>query len=87
MREFLSAFDALPDGAFRAEWQGSPYVAVKSSHAAGKSEKLVAHEAGGTGYISLNIYRLSDGRVLLKPCEMPEDRVRRFVLEAKVGEP
>ena len=52
---------------------------MKSRHAGGRAWKLVAREAGGRGYVSLNLYLLSNGRALLKPCEMSENHVRRFV--------
>ena len=41
--------------------------------------KLVAEELGGPDYISLNHYALRSG-ARLKPCEMPEAKVRAFVL-------
>lgn len=87
MKDFLEAFDQMPVGAFTATFDGRRYEAVRSVFANGKSEKLVAHEAGGADYISLNLYRLSDGRVLLKPCEVTEAKVRAFVLSLKVGAP
>ncbi|QFU07156.1 hypothetical protein PARPLA_00028 [Rhodobacteraceae bacterium THAF1] len=85
MNAFLAAFDALPIGAFEGTYQGARWRAVKSVFSDGKSQKLVAEEAGGKGYISLNLYRLSDGRALLKPCEMPEQVVIDFVLSVSVG--
>lgn len=87
MRDFLAAFDRLPVGAFTAQYDGRSYNAARTQFADGKSEKLVAEEAGGPDYVSLNIYRLSDGRALLKPCEMPEAKVRAFVLRLEVGGP
>ncbi|SFH43292.1 hypothetical protein SAMN04488020_1145 [Palleronia marisminoris] len=87
MRDFLAAFDRLPVGAFTAQYDGRSYRAMRAQFADGKSEKLVAEEAGGPDYISLNLYRLSDGRALLKPCEMPEAKVRAFVLGLRIGEP
>ena len=85
MKDFLERFDALPEGAFDAVYRKARWHAVKSVFADGKSQKLVAERAGGVGYISLNLYRLSDGRALLKPCEMPERDVIDFVLGASVG--
>ncbi|EDZ45821.1 conserved hypothetical protein [Rhodobacterales bacterium Y4I] len=45
----------------------------------------MARELGGGDYISLNLYRLASG-ARLKPCEMPADKVIRFVLALKVTE-
>ncbi len=39
----------------------------------------MAEELGGGDYVSLNLYRTSSG-ALLRPCEMPEEKVVRFVL-------
>lgn len=77
---FLMAFDALPEGTFEGRYLGRRWVATRSGFAAGKSEKLVAEAADGSDYISMNLYRLRDGRFRLAPCEMPEAKVRAFVL-------
>ncbi|MEM8654820.1 MAG: hypothetical protein AAGF36_08745 [Pseudomonadota bacterium] len=78
MTDFATALAALPNGTFHGTAHGRRYVATKSSHAGGKSIKLVAEELGGTDYISLNWYALAAGG-RLKPCEMPETKVRAFV--------
>lgn len=51
----------------------------KTTHAAGRSVKLLAHDLAGTDFVSMNLYHLSTGDVL-KPCEMPEAKVRAFVM-------
>lgn len=76
---FLAAFDALPLGSFTGRYDGRRYHAVRQDFSNGQSQKLVAHELGGADYISLNLYRLHTG-ARLKPCEMPEEKVVRFVL-------
>ena len=80
---FLSAFDALPEGGFDGLFAGKHYGVTKSGFADGRSQKLVAHEHGGRGYISLNVYRLSSG-ARLYPCEMPLEKVVEFVLAVRV---
>ncbi|MEL7115125.1 MAG: hypothetical protein AAGP08_05955 [Pseudomonadota bacterium] len=77
--DFLQAFRALPIGTFTGTSDGRRYTINKSSFANGKSWKLIAEELGGTDYISLNLY-LTDRQAALRPCEMPEDKVVRFVL-------
>ena len=77
---FLEAWDALPLGAFHGEATGRRYVVTRSDFAGGAAQKLVAEELGGTDYISANLYRLAVG-ARLKPCEMPEEKVVRFVLD------
>ena len=76
---FLTAFDALPSGTFKGTADNKRYVITRQDFSDGNSQKLVAEELGGTDYISLNLYRLASG-ARLKPCEMPEGKVMRFVL-------
>lgn len=78
--EFVSAFDALPTGAYGGTFEGRRYRITKSLMATGRSQKLEAEELGGTDYISFNLYRLTGGEALLKPCEMSAEKVRDFVL-------
>lgn len=78
MNIFDEALAVLPLGTFAGTANGRRYVVTKSSFAGGKSIKLVAEELGGTDYISLNWYDLGSG-ARLKPCEMPEEKVRAFV--------
>lgn len=79
-REFIKRFDELPLGGYGATYRGRRYRVVKSQMANGRSQKLEAEELGGPDYISFNIYRLSGGEALLKPCEMPAEKVVDFVL-------
>ena len=80
MKMFLEAWDALPLGTFHGEAAGRRYVVTRSVFAGGAAQKLVAEELGGTDYISANLYRLASG-ARLKPCEMPEEKVVRFVMD------
>lgn len=77
---FLAAFDALPVGGYGGTFQGRRYRVTKTQFSCARSQKLVAEELGGSDHVSLNLYRLSDGTALLKPCEMPEEKVVDFVL-------
>ena len=83
MSTFATALSALPMGTFTGRVAGRRYVVTKSAFSAGRAIKLVAEELGGTDYISLNWYDLAAGPVL-KPCEMPEAKVVRFVLDLMV---
>lgn len=78
LQAFLAAFDALPLGAFTGHADRRKYAVTRQDLAAGKAQKLVARELGGSDYVSLNLYRLATG-ARLKPCEMPEEKVVRFV--------
>ncbi|MEL7213609.1 MAG: hypothetical protein AAGK92_13180 [Pseudomonadota bacterium] len=78
MIPFLTALESIPTGTSRGRYEGKPYAISKTNYAGGKSIKLVAEELGGTGYISLNLYHPASGP-LLKPCEMPAEKVIAFV--------
>ena len=77
--EFLDRFDALPVGGYGGTAFGKRWRVTKTIMAGGRSQKLEAEELGGTGYVSMNLYRLADGTAILKPCEMPEAEVRAFL--------
>ncbi len=77
---FVSAFDRLPSGGYGGTYKGKRFRITKTVMAAGRSQKLEAEELGGNDYISFNLYRLAGGQALLKPCEMPEEKVIDFVL-------
>jgi hypothetical protein len=78
--DFLAAFDALPLGGYGGTYEGRRYRIVKTQFSAARSQKLEAEELGGNDTISLNLYRLATGEALLKPCEMPAEKVRAFVM-------
>lgn len=78
--DFIAAFDALPIGGYGGTYQGKRYRVTKAQMSNGRSQKLEAEELGGNDYISFNLYRLASGEALLKPCEMPAEKVKRFVL-------
>lgn len=80
MTPFLAAFDALPLGTFQGNAAGRRYIVTRSDFAGGAAQKLIAQELGGPDYISMNVYRLASG-ARLRPCEMPEQKVLRFVLD------
>ena len=80
---FLSAFFAIPAGSSTGQSNGRRYIVSRSELAGGKSHKLVAHELGGGDYISLNVYMTRNSGALLRPCEMPAEKVIAFVVAFK----
>lgn len=50
----------------------------------GRQVKLYAEALGGTDHVSFNLYLPRSGKVLLKPCEMPEKKVIAFTLGVEV---
>ena len=79
MTDFPSLVDALPTGPFLRTFEGRRYRVTRSIHAGGRSVRVEAQELAGRDRPGFNLYRLSDGRRLLKPCEVPAEKVRRFV--------
>lgn len=75
---FAAKLAALPLGTFRGRAHGKVWIVTRSLVSGGRGEKLVAEALDGSDYISLNYYHLASGD-LLKPCEMPADKVTAFV--------
>jgi len=72
----------LDNGAYDVTAYNKRYLLRKETHLDGKLVKLYAEELGGNDFISLNYYPyLQNG--LLKPCEMPREKVMQFILELK----
>ena len=85
MDSFLAKFDALPAGYGEGRFAGRRYGVTLSASADGRRRWLYGEELGGPGRISCNLYRLADGQVALRPCEMPADTVIDFVLGFEPG--
>lgn len=81
---FVAAFDHLPSGVYGGSYDGKRYRIAKATLVSGRSQKLEAEELGGSDYISFNLCRLASGECLLKPCEMPAEKVMDFVLSVVV---
>jgi len=72
----------LEDGSYDVFYQEKRYLLSKQTQLKGKLIKLYAKELGDNDFISLNYYtNIGDG--LLKPCEMPEEKVMDFILNLK----
>ncbi|WP_207417686.1 hypothetical protein [Roseomonas haemaphysalidis] len=80
MDRFLAKLDTLPAGYSEGHYEGQRYGITLSASADGRRRWLYGEELGGTGRVSANLYRLADGRVALRPCEMPEAWVMGFVI-------
>ena len=69
----------LNNGSYDVFYQDKRYLLSKQTQLKGKLIKLYAQELGDNDFISLNYYT-DIGEGLLKPCEMPEEKVIDFVL-------
>lgn len=83
LTDFHLKLHALKDGAYDVFFKKQRYLLRKETQLKGKLIKLYAEELGGNNFISLNYYPTIKGG-LLKPCEMPEEKVIGFVLELRI---
>jgi len=81
----LQKIKRLPLGYSQVIYQDKKYGVSLSEYNKGKSLKLYAKELGGNDFISLNYYITGDAE-LLKPCEMPEEKVIDFLNNYKIWE-
>ncbi|MEM7490993.1 MAG: hypothetical protein AAF390_17895 [Pseudomonadota bacterium] len=84
-RRAAAILDTMPVGTFRGRALGRDWLLTRSLHARGASEKLVGRALDGTGYVSLNLYRLATGP-RLRPCEMPVARVMAVLNDLTVAD-
>jgi hypothetical protein len=71
----------VPEGWSVVEYDGRRYGLTRVTRAGGKSTSVFAEELGGSDVVSANVYRTSAGQ-LLKPCEMPAEKVLDFLERA-----
>ena len=84
MQEFLEKLALFPSGYGVAMFRGAKWGVTVQRLGQGRQIKLYGDELGGADHVSFNLYLPSSGSVLLKPCEMPDEKVIRFVLEAQL---
>jgi len=78
---FHKALLAFKDGAYDLVYQDKRYLFRKETLLKGRVIKVYAEVLGNTNFISLNYYpETAEG--LLKPCEMPDEKVIDFILNA-----
>ncbi|MBC8755500.1 peptide methionine sulfoxide reductase [Kordia sp. YSTF-M3] len=78
----IKYIEQLPLGYSEVHYHNKKYGVTKSEFNHGNSYKIFAEELGGNDFISLNYYITSKGE-LLKPCEMPEQKVIHFLTNLK----
>jgi len=71
------------DGAYDVLYKERRYLLRKETLLEGRLIKAYAEELGGNDFISLNYYpQTLNG--LLKPCEMPEEKVIAFINDCQI---
>ena len=81
--EFYTKLLSLPNGANDVYYLGKRYLLRKETLLDGKLLKIYAEELGGNDVVSGNYYSSMKGGIL-KPCEMSEQKVIDFVLNAVI---
>ncbi len=82
MPDLEELFERLPPGWSLMTYAGHRWGVTRSVQAGGRTENVYAERLGGLGVVSANLYRLVEGAVL-KPCEMPAERVLAFLRDAQ----
>jgi len=74
----LKNIEKLLEGYSEGTYANKKYGITKTIFNNGNSFKVYGEELGGTDFVSLNYYMTKD-KGLLKPCEMPEEKVVHFL--------
>lgn len=75
----------VPLGYSKGMYKGQLFGISKSEFNDGRSIKIFAESLSGNDFISLNYYVTSKGEIL-KPCEMPEQKVIDFLCKVDLVE-
>ncbi|NBC08712.1 MAG: peptide methionine sulfoxide reductase [Bacteroidetes bacterium] len=73
----------IPQGYSEANYRGKRYSLTRTDRAGGRAISVYAKELGGNDFISFNYYRTKQGG-LLRPCEMPKERILTFLEEVQL---
>lgn len=79
----LERIELFPKGYSEVIFKRKRYGVTRTDFNNGKSIKLYAEELGGKDVISLNYY-ITSTQERLKPCEMPEEKVIKFLTEMEI---
>lgn len=73
-----SLIRAIPEGWSRTEIDGYSWAVTRTTRAGGKVISVDAAQLGTDEQFGANVWITSEG-ALLKPCEVPEEKVMRFL--------
>lgn len=76
--ELAELLRRVPAGWTRQSVAGIPWGVSRTEHAHGRSIALHAEQLGGSDIVSANVW-LTAGGALLRPCEMPAEKVLGFL--------
>ncbi|MET0838639.1 MAG: peptide methionine sulfoxide reductase [Marmoricola sp.] len=78
MNDLRSLFERLPIGWSVVVHDGRRYGVTRTVHGDGRSQSIYAEALDGSDVVSANLYDLGD-EGLLRPCEMPQEKVLDFL--------
>lgn len=76
--DLAALVDRVPAGWTEVAYAGARWGLTRTDRARGGTTSLYAEELGGPGFVSANVWRTQGGEVL-RPCEMPAERVLDFL--------
>lgn len=74
----LYHIEKIPEGYSEGIYNDRKYGISKTIFNNGDSFKIYGEELGGNDFISLNYYTTKE-KDFIKPCEMPEQKVKHFL--------
>ena len=80
----LNSIKKIPEGYSEGIYNYKNYGIAKTVFNNGNSYKVYGEELGGNDYISFNYY-ITKGKDLIKPCEMPEQKVVHFLKNVTIN--
>ncbi len=83
MPDLRDLLERIPVGYTTAVFRDRKYGVTKTEHNNGRSVKVFAESLSDENFISLNAYFASSG-VILRPCEMSEDKVIEFLANVRI---
>lgn len=81
--QWRALINKVPLGTSKVKAFGRTYSVSRSEFNNGNSIKVYAEELGGSDFISFNYY-ITQSTTLLKPCEMPQDKVMAFLQQLQL---
>ena len=72
---------AIPEGWSRIELEGSSWAVTRTTRAGGTVISIDAEQLGTAEQFGANVW-ITEDETLLRPCEVPEEKVIRFMRAA-----
>lgn len=80
-QELGALIRAIPEGWTRVQIDGRGWGITRTTRAGGKTISFDAERLGSKEYLGANVWNTSEGSVL-RPCEVPEERVMQLLRDA-----